>query len=57
MHINSRLIPGQEINKADNAKKKSKVAPASLGTIFWTAPEVLNGGSPTEASDCMFLVN
>lgn len=44
----------QEINKAEGGAgiRKRKVAPQCLGTIFWTAPEVLNGNNHTESSDC-----
>ncbi len=45
------------ITKINNLKEKtnSKEKHESLGTIYWTAPEVFEGKPPTEASDCLLL--
>jgi serine/threonine protein kinase len=42
-----------KMKETHSSGESSKQQPQSMGTIFWTAPEVLDGLPHTEKSDCM----
>lgn len=41
--------------KEDSKSSKSSSGGQSIGTIYWSAPEALEGKQVSEKSDCMLL--